>query len=72
MDTMPFDLKTIGEALYGERWQSSLARALEVSDRTMRRWDAGEFNVPHEMQRAIRRHACARIEIICDALKERL
>lgn len=34
-----------GEALYGPRWQTELARALNVSDRTMRRWvaDAGEL-----------------------------
>ena len=31
----------IGRALYGERWQSDLARALDVSDRTARRWAAG-------------------------------
>lgn len=30
-----------GEALYGPRWQSELARELDVSDRTMRRWAAG-------------------------------
>lgn len=33
-----------GEALYGPRWQSSLAEALGVADRTMRRWVAsGEY-----------------------------
>lgn len=35
-----------GEALYGPRWQSSLARDLGVSDRTMRRWAAGTHDVP--------------------------
>lgn len=34
-------LRKIGEALYGERWQSSLAAELGVSDRTVRRWVAG-------------------------------
>lgn len=34
-------LREIGEALYGPRWQSDLARDLGVSDRTMRRWAAG-------------------------------
>jgi DNA-binding transcriptional regulator YiaG len=29
-----------GQALYGPRWQSELARALGVSDRTVRRWSA--------------------------------
>jgi hypothetical protein len=32
----------VGTALYGSRWQSELARALEVSDRTVRRWAAGQ------------------------------
>ena len=35
-----------GEALYGSRWQSELARDLQVSDRTMRRWVAGTTDVP--------------------------
>ena len=32
----------VGEALYGERWQTPLARDLDVADRTVRRWAAGE------------------------------
>jgi hypothetical protein len=35
-----------GQALYGPRWQSALARDLEVSDRTVRRWVAGCDGVP--------------------------
>lgn len=35
-----------GEALYGPRFQSDLARALSVNDRTMRRWIVGEFEPP--------------------------
>ena len=31
----------IGCALYGERWQTDMARALDVSDSTVRRWAAG-------------------------------
>lgn len=34
----PDALRAAGEALYGERWQSPLARDLDVNDRTMRRW----------------------------------
>lgn len=37
---MKFLLEDVGAALYGDRWQSSLARALGVNDRTMRRWVA--------------------------------
>lgn len=39
-------LKDTGEALYGPRWQSDLARDLSISDRTMRRWAAGADDVP--------------------------
>lgn len=39
-------LETIGHALYGSMWQSAMARSLKVSDRTVRRWHAGEYNIP--------------------------
>lgn len=35
-----------GEALYGSRWQSDMARDLGVSDRTVRRWVADSSAVP--------------------------
>lgn len=44
---MRHDLLTkCGEALYGPRWQSELARELGIDDRTMRRWVAGESRIP--------------------------
>ena len=39
-------LTECGEALYGPQWQSALARDLDVSDRTMRRWVAGASELP--------------------------
>lgn len=39
-------LREAGECLYGPRWQSDLARDLRVSDRTVRRWDAGDNEIP--------------------------
>lgn len=39
-------LRDVGEALYGPRWQSDLARDLHVADRTMRRWLAGADDMP--------------------------
>jgi hypothetical protein len=39
-------LHECGEALYGPRWQSELARDLDVSIRTMQRWAAGSIDVP--------------------------
>lgn len=42
----PALLSQAGEALYGPRWQSELARDLDIDDRTMRRWVAGDSSVP--------------------------
>jgi hypothetical protein len=39
-------LRRVGEALYSERWQTALATALGYSDRTMRRWLAGDSQMP--------------------------
>lgn len=39
-------LETVGLALYGHRWQSSLARDLGVLPRTVRKWAAGDKPVP--------------------------
>jgi hypothetical protein len=39
-------LSDVGRALHGDRWQVGLSRDLNVSDRTVRRWAAGD-EVPH-------------------------
>jgi hypothetical protein len=49
----PAELRKIGEALYGPRWQTPLSRALPVSTRTIRYWLTGK--------RAIRPVIAARI-----------
>ena len=35
-------LTNTGEALYGARWQSAIAADLRTSNRTVRRWVAGQ------------------------------
>lgn len=40
-------LRSIGEALYGPQWQTSLARKLRISARHMRRMVAGHPVAPH-------------------------
>lgn len=35
-------IRRAGEALYGPRWETDLARDLGVSDRTARKWDSGD------------------------------
>ena len=46
-------LETVGLALYGYRWQSSLARDLGVLPRTVRKWAAGDKPVPPNQWRYI-------------------
>jgi transcriptional regulator with XRE-family HTH domain len=41
-------LEKIGPSLFGSAWQSDLARALGVTDRTVRRWFAGEHVMSRE------------------------
>ena len=50
----PTLLRETGESLYGTRWQSELARALAVSDRTLRRWLAGVNDVPDAVRAELR------------------
>lgn len=43
----PANLQRVGEALYGPRWQTDIARDLELSDaRRVRQWMAGERSIP--------------------------
>ena len=60
-----------GEALYGPRWQSELARDLAVSDRTMRRWVADTSAVPVGLYIDLLRLTQERAATL-DALAERL
>jgi hypothetical protein len=53
-------LAAFGEALYGPRWQSDLARDLGVSDRAMRRWAAGTHKPPPGLADELLRLARAR------------
>jgi len=39
-------LARVGQALYGDRWQSDLARALSVGDRRVREWAACDRSIP--------------------------
>ena len=39
-------LNRIGEALYGDHWQSLFGESLDINERTIRRWVSGEVLVP--------------------------
>jgi amino acid permease len=60
-------LRIAGEALFGSNWQTHLAAELSVAELTMRRWDAGIFEVPDEVWKDIatvcRRRANAALKI---------
>jgi ribosome-binding protein aMBF1 (putative translation factor) len=40
--TTPELLREIGQAMFGDRWQTDLAHHLDVNDRTVRRWLSGQ------------------------------
>lgn len=60
-----------GQALYGQQWQTALARDLGVNDRTMRRWVAGQFPVPVGVRAELVTLLKER-GVMLDALAERL
>lgn len=60
-----------GEALYGSRWQSDMARDLGVSDRTVRRWVTDASAVPGGVYVDLLRLTQERAETL-DSLAERL
>lgn len=42
----PQELQTRAASLYGQDWQSPLARRIRVDARTVRRWKAGDREIP--------------------------
>lgn len=42
----PADIEARASAIYGPDWQSPLARRIRVDPRTVRRWKAGDRNIP--------------------------
>ena len=58
----PDQLASLGRALFGERWQTSLAKNLRVTDRTMRRWLVGDSPIPDGLESELRLLATKRID----------
>lgn len=50
----PKVLCEIGEALYGPRWSSDLARDLRVSYRTVLNWRQGKVSMPDDLSSRLR------------------
>jgi predicted transcriptional regulator len=59
-----FTLGKVGLALYGEQWRSELARALGVTDRTVRRWAHDEFSIPDEARERVIELCKARVKML--------
>jgi hypothetical protein len=57
----PAELEIAGRLLYGARWQTSLARNVGVTNRSVRRWYAGTRKMKPESEEKIKilmaRHA---------------
>jgi hypothetical protein len=63
-------LAKCGTALFGASWQAELSRAIDVSDRTVRRWTSGATPIPHGVRSDIVRLLSARAEAVADLLRE--
>jgi len=57
-------LAAAGHALYGDRWQTPLARDLGVADRTVRRWLSGETPIPADVENRLRQVLVTRLQEI--------
>lgn len=58
-------LREAAQLLYGETWQTQMAKALDVNVRTVQRWHAESFNVPgsiHENLAALLRERMTEIK----------
>ena len=62
-------LQQYGEALFGSRFQRELAKALEVNERTMRRWIAGDTEPPEAIRFELDALARQRIKALERLLK---
>jgi len=63
-----------GHLLFGERWQSALARALDIADRTVRRWARGDTSPAPGVWHEIAALAATRRKVLpglCAVLKRR-
>lgn len=56
-----------GQALFGSEWHHALAKALEVSPRTMRRWGTGTAPIPPKVWGEVLDLLEERIKIIARA-----
>jgi hypothetical protein len=65
----PDRLAAVGEAIYGEWWQTQVARELGISARHVRRWLSGAAPIPERVEAALMELAAERIERIRMVIK---
>ena len=65
----PANLRTIGRLLYGRRWQTPLAKALDVHPRTVVRWERSEAAMPEDLPERLRHAAELAVERTQHALE---
>lgn len=71
MTDMKRALCKAGIALYGERWQTDLARDLDLADgRRVRQWLTGERPLPKDLSTKLGNLLNNRIQDISDALEQ--
>jgi hypothetical protein len=63
-----FTLRKAGVALYGTHWRSELARALGVTDRTVRRWAHDEYSIPDDARECVIELCRARVKMLTDVM----
>jgi len=64
-------LAKAGNALYGERWQTDLARDLGLSDgRRIRQWLSGDRPIPENVRSDLEKLLMARKGVIDDVLDD--
>lgn len=57
-----------GKAAFGERWQTDMAVALDVSDRAVRAWVAGKYQLPNTISADVKIILERRMEEIKEAI----
>jgi hypothetical protein len=49
----PAALDAIGNSIWGDRWQASMARALGVTTQTTGRWARGDVPIPDDIEKRL-------------------
>lgn len=60
-------LETVGKALFGDQWQTDLARALDIQPRTVRYW-MQNGSVPHGVWKDVKVLCRDRIPLLIAAM----